>query len=117
MKLSFICFALKEKNSTKTSREYGLLKNYGLKRYGEETRLVRLDPEHPTPLRYKQLIDSDDDDIEEGFFYVVPLEDMFDTLLSVHKNLAHGRRDAMRTECSKTYSNLTCHIINCEIFA
>lgn len=83
--------------------------------------LVRLESERPKAFRTThrlldcQLsqIDSEDDDLEEGsFLYVVPLEDMFDTLLQVHKSLQHGRRDAMRAECNKSYYNLTTHLIN-----
>ena len=50
---------------------------------------------------------------EDEIKYLVPFEDIFDSIAMCHKNVVHIGRDIMAKECSKRHINLTIELITC----
>lgn len=48
----------------------------------------------------------------KGTRVVLPVEEIFDVMLRVHRTAGHKRRDIMMSDCSKQYAYITTTLIN-----
>lgn len=87
------------KKTIKTQKEYYLLSKYELLVVGETKKIVQKRKEHNQPIRF-----------------LVPFEQIFDTIYRIHMQVGHKSRDIMFEECSKNHLNITIEMINSKFF-
>ena len=80
--------------TTKTARQYYLLKTYEIFEVADVKKIIGKRKEEKDPV-----------------IFLVPFEDIFQTILMCHRNVGHKGRDIMSKECSKKYMNLTADLI------
>ena len=80
--------------STKTARQYYLIKTYEVYEVAGVKKIIGKRKEASDPIKF-----------------LVPFEDIFQTILMCHRNIGHKGRDLMMQECSKKYMNLTKDLI------
>ena len=78
------------KQQTKSSLEYNLLNSYEVWTIADTKKIIRKRTEKQPEIKY-----------------LVPYEDLFDSILRCNKNVGHKGRDIMLGECSKEHLNLT----------
>ena len=85
----------KNKKGTKTSQEYNILRNYDVITISETKKIIKKQESAYEPIKY-----------------LVPYEDLFDTIYRIHMQVGHKRRDIMSPHCKKNHLNLTVDMIN-----
>ena len=85
----------KNKSGTKSIKEYNILRDYDVITIGETQKIIKKRSNLDEPIRY-----------------LVPFEDLFDTIHRIHHQVGHKCRDVMLPHCKKGHLNLTVDMIN-----
>ena len=85
----------KNKKEKKTPKEYNMLRDYDVITIGQTQKIIKKRDNPDEPIRY-----------------LVPFEDLFETIHRIHHHVGHKCRDVMFPHCKKGHLNLTVDMIN-----